>query len=191
MAQKRKTTKKLDKKKKKKWLSILAPKSFGNVEIGESTVATSTQLIGKRIKLNPSYLTKTKGSNTRLTFEVKEVKEEKGLTEFIGYEILPSHINRIVRKNKTKIDTSQKLETKDNQKVILKTVIITRSKVQGSASRALKTESLKSIEEQTKKYTLEKLLDAAFNYSLQKTLKDSLKRITPIQTVEVKYLFKK
>ena len=72
-----------------------------------------------------------------------------------------------------------------------KNIIITRSKIQGGISRVLKTEALKLIAEQVKKTPLENLFDSTLNYSLQKTLKDSLKKLTPIQTIEINYLFRK
>ena len=191
MAQKRKTNKKQDKKKKKKWQSIYAPKEFGNAELGESYILNSQELMGKKIRINPSTLMRLRGSNLRLTFQVTEIKEDKALTEAIKYEMLSNFINRIVRKKKSKMDTSQKLKTKDNKEVIMKTIIITRTKVKGGITTTLKNEALKLIEDSVKKESFNKMFDSIISYSFQKYLKDSLKKITPIQAVEIKHFSKK
>lgn len=190
MAQKRKASKKLDKKKKRKWYSIHAPKSFGNLELGESYISSPEKLIGKRIRANLNSLTRIKGSNIRIKFQIIEVKENKGLTEAISYEVLPNHINRIVRKNKSKIDTSLKSKTKNKIPIQIKAIIITRSKIKGGVYSALKKEAMELIEQEMKNNTFEKILDSIIKYDLQKSLKNSLKKITPIQTVEIKYFGK-
>ena len=125
MAAKRKITKKLDKKKKKKWFSVFAPKNFGGAEIGESYVADSQNLIGKTIRVNLSNVARVRGNNIRIKFEITKVTEDKAQTEPIVYQMLSSHINRIVRKNRSKIDAALKLKTKDGVNVIIKPIIIT------------------------------------------------------------------
>ncbi len=191
MAAKRKSSKKLDKKKKRKWYSIVAPKGFGNAELGESFVSTPQNMIGKRIRINPAHITKIRSSNIRLTFQVTDIKEEKGLTELIKYQILPNQITRIVRKRKSKLDTSQILESKDKVNLTIKTIIVTRSKIQRGAFSALKNQALAQIKETIEKENFNKLLDLIISYELQRSLKNSLKTITPIQTVEIKYFSKK
>ncbi len=190
MAQKRRSSKRLDKKKKRKWYSIYAPKEFGNAELGESFVSSPENLIGKNVKVNLSRLTKVKNSNIRVKFTVKEVKEEKALTEPTSYEILPNFLNRIVRKNKTKIVTSQKLKTKDNTPITIKTVIITRSKIKGGTSTELRNQVVAQIEETIKKNNFDKILDSIIKYEFQKNLKEAIRKIAPIQTIEVKYFSK-
>ena len=191
MAPRKKSTKKLDKKKKRKWYSIYTPKSYGSAEIGESFVSSPQMLIGKKIRVNPIHLTRVRSPSIRITLQIKEVKEEKALTEEVQYEILSNFVNRIVRKRKSKVDTSQKLKTKDDQKVVLKTIIITRGKIKGGVSTSLKNEVLKVLEEKVKKETFNKLFDSILNYSFQKSIVKDLKKITPIQKVEIKHFSKK
>ncbi len=190
MAAKRKITKKLDKKKKKKWFSIFAPKSFGGSELGESHVATPQNLLGKTIRVNLSKISKIRSQNIRIKFEVAEVKDEKGYTEPIAYELLTTQVNRIARKNKSKIDASLKLETKDKIKVKIKPIIITRGTIKGGTHTTLKTEAISLLEKEVKKLTFDSLLDSVIKYDLQKSLKAKLKPITPVNTIEIKHLSK-
>ncbi|MBT6995045.1 hypothetical protein HN865_00395 [Candidatus Woesearchaeota archaeon] len=190
MAAKRKITKKLDKKKKKKWFSIFAPRNFGGAELGESHVVTPQNLIGKVIRVNLSKISKIRSQNIRIKFEVTEVKDEKGFTEPISYELLSTQINRIARKNKSKLDASLELETKDNQKIRIKPIIITRGIIKGGTYTTLKTEAISILEKEIKKLTFDSLLDSIIRYDLQKSLKAKLKIVTPINTIEIKQLNK-
>lgn len=190
MAQAKQSSKAADKRKKKKWVSIYAPKSFGSAELGESLVTTAQELIGRNIRVNLSSIVKVKNSNVRIKFVAKEIKEDKVLTELETYEILPNHMNRIVKKGKTKIDDSRVLTTKDDVKCTIKTIIITRNKVKGGLAAVVKNEAIKVIENEVKSKTFEKLLEDVISLNFQKMLKDSLKKISPIQIVEVKFFGK-
>jgi small subunit ribosomal protein S3Ae len=190
MAAKRKITKKLDKKKKKKWFSVFAPKNFGGAEIGESYVADSQNLIGKTIRVNLSNVARVRGNNIRIKFEITKVTEDKAQTEPIVYQMLSSHINRIVRKNRSKIDAALKLKTKDGVNVIIKPIIITRAKVKGGVLTATKQTAIELIEKEIAKSTFDSTLDSIIKYDFQKSIKNALKKVTPITAVEIKYFGK-
>lgn len=190
MAGKRKITNKLDKKKKKKWFSIFAPKNFGGAELGESHVATPQNLMGKVIRTNLSKISRIRTQNIRLKFEVTEVRDEQGFTEAISYELLSTQINRIARKNKSKMDASLTLETKDKKMIKIKPIIITRGIIKGGTYTTLKTQAISVLQNEVKKLTFDSLLDSIIKYDLQKILKTKLKTITPINTIEIKHLSK-
>jgi small subunit ribosomal protein S3Ae len=190
MAAKRRITKKLDKKKKKRWLPIFAPKNFGGAELGESHVATPQNLMGKVIRANVSKISRIRSQNIRLKFEVTEVRDEQGFTEVVLYELLKTQINRIARKNKSKLDASLTLKTKDNQKIKIKPIIITRGIIKGGTHTSLKAEVISLLEKEVKKLTFDELLDSIMKYDLQKSLKAKLKSITPVNTIEIKHLSK-
>lgn len=190
MAAKRKISKKLDKKKKKKWFSIFAPKNFGGAELGESHVITPQNLMGKIIKVNLSKISRVRSQNMRLKFEVTEVRDEQGFTEPIVYELLKTQVNRLARKNKSKIDAALTLSTKDNKKIIIKPIIITRGKIKGGTYTTLKAKLVSTLEKEVKKSTFDTILDSILKYDLQKMLKNELKTITPINKIEIKHLSK-
>lgn len=190
MAQAKQSSKAVDKRKRKKWVSINAPASFGSAELGESYVNSAQDLIGRNIRVNLASIMKVKNSNVRIKFVANEVKEDKVITKAESYEILSNHVNRIVKKGKTKIDDSRVITTKDNVNCTIKTIIITKTKIRGGLAAILKSEAIKVIENEVKSKTFENILEDAISFNLQKLLKDSLKKITPIQIVEIKYLGK-
>jgi len=188
MAAKRKISEKLDKKKKKKWFSIFAPKSFGGAELGQSYVVTPQDLMGKVVKVNLSKVSRVRSQNMRLKFEITEIRDEQGFTEPVSYELLNTQVNRMAKKNKSKIDASLTLETKDKNKIKIKPIIITRGKIKGGAHTTLKTSAILALEKEVKKHTFDTLLDSILKYDLQKMLKNELKVITPINKIEIKHL---
>ncbi|MBS3172384.1 hypothetical protein J4438_02285 [Candidatus Woesearchaeota archaeon] len=190
MAQAKQSSKSAEKRKKKKWVSIHSPKSFGSAELGESYVNTPQELIGRNIRVNLASIMKVKNSNVRIKFVAKEVKEDHVITEAESYEILSNQVNRIVKKGKTKIDDSRVLTTKDEIKCTIKTIIITRNRIKGGLSAILKNEAIKFIESEVKSKTFEKLFEEVIMYNFQKALKDHLKKISPIQIIEIKYFGK-
>jgi len=190
MAVKRKISKKLDKKKKKKWFSIFAPKNFGGAELGQSHVITPQNLMGKVVKVNLSKISRVRSQNMRIKFEVTEVKDEQGFTVPVEYELLKTQVNRMARKNKSKIDASLTFETKDKNKIKIKPIIITRGKIKGGAHTTLKTNAILALEKEVKKHTFDTLLDSILKFDLQKMLKNELKIVTPINKVEIRHLSK-
>ena len=174
-------------KKKKHWYPILASIEFNNMEIGECPLDDPQLLKNRKISVNLMNLTKEhKKQNTRIIFKINEIKENKGMTQMTGYETLSSHIKRISKRAKSKIEDSFIFETKDNKKVKIKPLITSKN----TASRAVRTSlRLKSREIVTnfgKKRTYKEFLKTLLSTGLQIDLKKGLKKILPVSTILIK-----
>ena len=96
---------------KKKWHSIVAPKSFREQKIGETLIAEPEKAIGKTVPVNLLDLTgDMRKQNIIVKFIVTSVSGNKAQTEVTGFEMMPSFIKRMVRKGKKKIDDSYFLQ---------------------------------------------------------------------------------
>ena len=168
----------------------MSPTDYGSKELGECYLSSKEELLGRRVRVNMMAVAKTRNPNIRLTFEVKEVKEEKGITDLIFYNMLPVSIKRMARKGKTKIGISKTLKSKDGE-LVVKYVIVTRNKVPSSVSRAINNTSVSLISKEISKKSSSDVFDSVINYSLQKDMKDKLKSIYPVDLFEVRYLKKK
>ena len=82
------------------------------------------------------------------------------------------------------------MKIKDGETVIIKPIIITRAKVKGGVLTATKLAAITLIEKEVAKTSFETTLDSIIKYDFQKNLKNSLKIVTPINTVEIKYFGK-
>jgi small subunit ribosomal protein S3Ae len=173
------------KKKKKKWASIIAPKEFGGKEIGESLIIDPQDLKGRKVILSLSNLGRGRNSSIKIIFQVADIVEGNGICEPIGYYVLPGFARRIVKKGKTKIYGSFKLRTKNNVNVVLKMALVTRTKIPRGIKRSMREELIGFIREEMKKNTFNNVLNSIVEYKLQKKIKESMKKVYPVASLEI------
>jgi small subunit ribosomal protein S3Ae len=176
-----------EKVRKKKWFPVLAPKLFREHVIGEIPLYESDSLANRGLTVNMMNLTgdpKTQHINVKL--RVNEVKEGKGFTEILGYEIMPSSVKRLIRRDRTKIDDSVVVVTSDNKKVRIKPLLVTNSIVDSSVSSSIRTRLRNNLSRFVARLTYEKLVEEIITYKLQKFLGNLACKITPIRTSEIR-----
>ncbi len=179
------------KKKKKRWIPIFVNKMFNEVQIGDSYVAEPGLLMGRYLEINLMELTNDiKKQNIKVMFKINNVAENRATADLVGYELLGSVIRRVVKRAKSKIDDSFIVETKDNIKVIVKSIILTKTKTAHSILTKLRFKSKESMITNFKKWTYDEAFAEILSHNLQKNLRDSLKKIYPVSVVEVRYFRK-
>ncbi len=114
--------------KKKRWITILAPKILNERPIGESYVADPGLLIGRVISCNLMTLTNDmKTQNITMKFIVCEIKDAKAHTKPVGYSLNQTYLKRMMRRGKNRIDESYHLKTADNKRIRIKLFLLTNS----------------------------------------------------------------
>jgi len=177
----------LEKKRKKAWFQIVAPKLFREQIIGESLVGEAGELKDRCITSNLMALTNDmKGQNINITFRLKEVKNNRAYAEVVGYKMIPTTIRRIVRRGKDKIDDSFVCKTSDGINVRIKILLITRGDTKGSVIRKLRKSSINAICAYAKKTTYENFMSDIVTYRLQRFLRDSVNKIYPLKNCEIR-----
>ncbi|MAG47013.1 hypothetical protein CL617_00265 [archaeon] len=180
---------KISKKKKKEWFEILASKEFKEVSIGETVSFSSENLIGRTIYANLASLTNdSRMQNVRAKLVINEVKNGKAHTKFEGYEILPAFIKRVVKVGKDKIDDSFEYKTKDEQKVVLKPLLVTKNKVNRTVTNKLRMGVRKLLNENISKMEYDELVYSLISYKVQKELKNSMRKIYPLDVAEIRVM---
>tara|TARA_Y100000310_G_C20620048_1_gene782769 strand:- start:783 stop:1355 length:573 start_codon:yes stop_codon:yes gene_type:complete len=183
--------KELLKKKKSKWFPIISTKYFNNVEIGETLSIEASSLIGKNVGVSLMHLTQDiKAQNTKITFKIKEAKDERLLTEVVKYEISPSSLKRMVHKGKEKIDDAFKLKTKDSQNVIIKPFIVTKASTKRSVLTSLRKKTLEILTDSLEKSTYETLIENVIRFKLQSTTRNELNKVYPVANFHIRKLEK-
>jgi small subunit ribosomal protein S3Ae len=187
MAKVKKQVKTVDKWKKKKWFTLIAPKFFQERSLGETCTSSADLLLGRTVSVNLMTLTgNIKKQNTKVQFEISEVQGDKALTQVKKIELLPAFIKRRVRRSKDRIDASFVVATKDNKAIRVKPMLITTSK----SSRATQTEIRKMLIDSTLKYAKSKnyedFVSDAVNYRFQIETKKALSKLFPIASTEIR-----
>ncbi|MCD6127252.1 MAG: 30S ribosomal protein S3ae [Methanomicrobia archaeon] len=182
----KKTLKKKDPWKLKKWYSVYAPKIFGNQKIADIPATEPEQLIGRVIETTLRDLTGdfTK-THVKLFFKITDVKGESAYTELKKQELLRSYMRSQVRRNTTKVDRIMDVKTKDGRKARVQVTAITAKRVQQSREKEIRNilgnvikqeASNKDIEQFVLELVLGKIASAAYREA---------KKIYPLKRVEI------
>jgi ribosomal protein S3AE len=179
------------KKKKKKWVAMYGLGDFKDVQLGESYVSDSNLLMNREIKINLMEITNdVKKQNINVKFKISNVSDNKATADFIGYEIVGSMIRRVVKRSRSKIDDSFVVETKDNVKINIKPIILTKSKAPHSLLTKMRAKAKEFLIAGFKKYTYDEVVMQLINQDIQKSCREVLKKIMPVSVVEIR-LFKR
>lgn len=171
----------------KQWFTVLAPKYFGEKEIGKIISGTADSLIGKTLNLSAVELTNDINKYfLKLKFKIKSVDGDKAFTQFYGSECLQDYISRMVLHRIRRIDSIQDLTTSDNVKIRVKGLAIVSKRVKSSVAAKIREFVSSLIKKQVESSTLEEVLNNMLSNELKsKILKDG-RIIYPIRNFEVR-----
>ena len=174
--------------KKKQWYQIIAPKQFENVVIGETLVADPQLMLGKSLSHNLMNLTNDmKKQNVSIHFKVVKVEDSKGLTEIIGYEIIPSSVKRFVRRNSEKMDLSFTCETADNVFVRVKPLVITKADIKGSTAARLRNAIVQFLIKAVKKSSYNDIINDLISHKIPTEMRANFNKIYPLKVCEIRF----
>ncbi len=175
------------KKKKKKWIVIYASPEFNNQEIGETYVEESENAIGRVIEVNLMMLTKDPKKQTfNGYFKISEVKNNQAFTKFIGYSIQAAQLKKITRKAKNKVDDSFIYKTKDNIKIAIKPILITKVLAYKTSLKSLRKETRNFLTEYVKNTTFSQIMKDVVSNTLQREIKTACKKVLPLANCLIK-----
>ena len=178
-------------KRKKHWIKIVAPNQFGGKILGETLCSDSEKIIGRTLKISLAELTGDyRKQSLNLSFVVNEVKDGQASTELYKYGMFTSHLKRLVRKSKNKVDDSFIGETKDKIKIKIKPVMLTRRKTSKSVLTNLRKESRNILNRYLKEISFIDFIRQVISGKVQGKLQHDLKRIYPLSLYELKVVEK-
>mgnify|MGYP001560496519 CR=1 FL=1 len=175
------TTQQEIKKKKKKWVSILASPEFNNQEIGETFLEEEQQAMGRVVEVNLMMLTRDpKKQNYNVYFKVNEVKNNQANTELFQYRIQIAQLKKITKQGKNKVDDSFIYNTKDDKKVTIKPILITRELTYKTTLKLLRKTTRDFLTQYTKSVTAQQVMRDIISNNLQRDIKTNAKKVTPL-----------
>jgi len=181
-------TEKAKKLKKKKWYPIAAPKLFQDELLGEILVDEPNLIMNRVLTTNLMNLTNDmKHQNINIKFRVNKIDDNVAYTELISYEMLPSSIKRLVRRDINKLDESFVCETKDNVLVRIKPFLLTKAATKGSKLKLLRKTMISLISKEIKHLSFDEVIEDVITRKLQNNVKAYLKKIYPLKICEIRY----
>ncbi len=173
----------------KDWFTILAPKIFQEKVLGETPGDDVKKVIGRTVEA-PLVLITNDMSKYYLKAKMKitHIDGTKAYTELAGLECLRDYIARMIRHRVTRIDTVQRLTTKDGKRVAVKCIIVTNRRV----TKGIEKEIKKYVEDVINKAVSENTLDDFVTKILKDTIKQKIlkeaSKIYPIRFFEIRKL---
>ena len=172
---------------KKKWFQVLAPKLFREHVVGEIPLYESKAMLNRSLVVNMMNLTgNPRNQHANVILRINEVKEGKGLTQILGFEVMPSSVKRIVRRGRTKISDSVIVATSDNKKVKIKPLIITNTTVNNSIATSIRLRVRDNLARLVSRLTYEKLVEEIMSFKLQRHLGSIASKIAPVRGSEIR-----
>ncbi len=156
--------------KKKLWCKVIAPKIFGNKEVGESYLTTPESAVGRKLSVNLRDLTNNmKDQNVHIVLQVNKVSGTILNTSTFGYKLTPAYIKRLVRKNTARLDDYFEFKTQGGKEVIIKSLMVTFGKGQRSTKATLRKELQVLLEEEVNKTSFDLFVSNLINFRIQLT----------------------
>lgn len=172
---------------KKKWFPVIAPGLFREQVIGEIHLYESSAMKGRSMNVNMMNLTgNPRNQQINVLLRITDVKEGKGLTEVLGYEMMPSGVRRIVRRGRTKVGDSVVVATSDNKKVRIKPLLVTNTNANKSAAKSIRLGVRNALASFVSKLTYDQLVEEIMTFKLQKYLGNNAAKIAPIRSSEIR-----
>jgi len=180
-------TKTKGKGKMKAWYSLIAPRLFGEREIGKTMAADPDKLVGRRISLslidiadNPSkyYM--------KFTFKVKKVDGTKAFVDFDGSEILHDYISRMILRRVRRVDTVQDLQTKDGVKVRVKTLAVLPRRIKSSIVARMRNEIREMLREAVENSEFDDFVGKIMTDEIKMTVLRTARRTYPVRNFEIR-----
>ena len=175
--------------KKKKWVSINAPKLFNEQHIGQSYVGEAEDLVGRKVTVSLMTLTNDpQKQNVHVTFNIVGIKEGIATTKLTGYKLLPSSTKKLMRRNKSKIEDSFIVETKDKQLLRVKPLMVTRNRASAHLLSSMRKLMKAFIAKTISQTDFTTFVTDVVQKRVQRSLSQMMKRLYPVSISEIRQM---
>lgn len=185
----KKGTKVVDKWKSKKWYSVMAPDELEGKKLADVIATDPEQLINRVVKVPLSDISGKMDKHslyTTVKLRIKSVSGDTAKAELIGHTMSFAYIKSLARRRRSVIHEIIDSETKDNRKVRIKAVLVTRDKVSAivkkNLRKALHEQLIKSVK--GKKYY--ELASSVFSRGFSEECFKATNPINPVEAIEIR-----
>jgi small subunit ribosomal protein S3Ae len=171
-------------KKVKVWLKLITPEFLGKKELGEIPSNEPEAAIGRKVILSAiDVLNDFNKYYLKFIFKVASVDNQYAYLNFSGLECTRDYIARMIRRRVDRTDYVVDKVTKDNVKLRIKTITVTRR-----VSKSIRTKIRKIIDEilsiETSKLTMEEFILKVISEELKNNIKNQINKIYPVRFFE-------
>jgi len=173
------------KSKSKAWYTITSPEIFGSKDIGKTTSTDPAYLRNRKITVSAIEITNNFSKYyVKFKFRVKDLVENKVITEFDGSECMRDYIARMVIRYVRRIDAVQDLETSDGVKIRVKSIAIVSKKMKSSIVKIVRRRMQELVADEVRKASLSDFLERMLDDKAKTRILNEVRRIYPIRNFE-------
>lgn len=179
----------VDKWKTKRWFTVYSPKVFNSEKICEIPAADEKAVMGRSINVSLDQLTHNPqhaASNVKL--KVIEVNGDSAQTRLIMVEEVYSYIRSLVRRYRSVTYAVIPVSSKDNVRMVVKVLAITRARTAASRLRAIRKDLVDFVTEFSKENDSSAIVGSLVDGRLQAEATAKISHIAPINKVEIRKL---
>ncbi|MCC6003197.1 MAG: 30S ribosomal protein S3ae [Thermofilum sp.] len=175
-----------DKWSMKKWVRVLAPKSFGFANIGLIPADEPERCVGRTVEVSFYDITKDVSQlHIKLRFQVVRVDNGVALTQLKLLEVTRDYIRSLVRRGTSRVDAIIDVQTKDGIKLRVMCMAVTITRINTSQKKAIRKIMFQIIEEKASQLDFETFVQQAVLGAIAADIQLQAKKIYPIKKVEV------
>ncbi|MGC9148853.1 MAG: 30S ribosomal protein S3ae [Sulfolobales archaeon] len=174
-----------EKWKYKKWYRVIAPPTFGEIEIGTIPGDEDWKVIGRTIEV-PLYDVTGDISqlHIRFRFQITSIDGDRALTSFRMMELARDYLRSLTRRKTSKVAGIVNLVTKDGYKIRVTGVVFTTYKCKTSQKKLIRKKIFEILEKEASEKTLDEFIKASLG-EIQNLIFQEAKKIYPIRKVEI------
>ncbi|MEM0231649.1 MAG: 30S ribosomal protein S3ae [Candidatus Methanomethylicaceae archaeon] len=181
------TTKLKDKWRQKKWYVVIAPPSFGNMEVGRTVADDPQKLIGRVLETTLYNITEDISQlYIKLLFKIVKVEGDRAYTIFYGHELARDYLRSLVRRGTSRIDGIFNISSKDGYKLRVSAIAITTSRTKTSQMHMIRKIMEEVITKKDGQLLYDDLAQQIVLGKIASEIYNLAKKIYPLRKVEIR-----
>ena len=174
-----------DKWREKRWVTLHAPDSFNNIDLGYIPITDDENAAGRVIEKTLWDILKGDPSQHqyKLYFQINKVDGDKALTIFKRWEYSKEFLRSLVRRGSSKINFMIDIKTKDGYIFRMKIIALTHRQLNTSRKHALRLIAKDVIEKTVPDMTIDQFVQATCYSKINSDLMAAFKKVIRVRHV--------
>ncbi len=181
----RRKTRVKDKWREKRWITVLAPDSFNNVQLAYIPITDDENAVGRVVEVTLYDILKGDQSQHqyKIFFQINKIQGDSATTIFKKYEYAKEFLRSIVRRGSSKINFIVEAKTKDGFIFRLKLIILTHRQLNTSRKHALRLIARDIIDKTIPQMTIDQFVQATCYGKINSDIMAATKKLIRIRHV--------
>ena len=177
----------MEKWKEKKWFNVYPPELLGSNVIGEMPADDDSRMMGRIIKSSMSWITnRMEHSFMVVGLKVIDVNGNAAHTELQYLEQTYSYLHSLVKRHSSAIYTVDNLKDSKGRGIILKLLVVTRTKITTTKRKAIRSELGKLAKEYAASRESGAMIKEIIDSNFQNECIKKVSNIAEIAKLEIK-----